>query len=355
MVLLWHYVGCQILPAVTPALMWLRQPVGLMWSGVDLFFVLSGFLITGILCDQKDHPHAWRTFYLRRACRILPLYFLLLGGYALALAIGAGTQAGYAWLLAGPMPLLSYVTFTQNIFMGVAHGTGANWMGVTWSLAVEEQFYLVLPVLVFFLGRKPLAVALVAATVLAPVLRASFPGYGALVNTPCKADALCLGGLLALLVRSPALLAWANQRCRELWALFILLFLGAAAMTFRLGPFARIELQLGPFSAVSLFLLASLFAVLLLLVLLEPNARLFAPLASRPLRWLGAVSYATYLFHQLISGLLHHLLRGSTPVLESVPAAAVTLLALAVTLGLAELSRRYFEGPILRWAHRPGA
>ncbi len=90
MVLLWHYVGCQINTTATPELLWLRQCVSLMWSGVDLFFVLSGFLITGILCDHRGSERYWSTFYLRRGCRILPLYFVLLASYGVALVAGLG-------------------------------------------------------------------------------------------------------------------------------------------------------------------------------------------------------------------------------------------------------------------------
>lgn len=351
-VLIWHYLGCQILPTFTPSLLWLRQSVSLMWSGVDLFFVLSGFLITGILRDQKGSPHYWRTFYLRRACRILPLYLLLFTGYAAALALDAGLLPKLSWLFANPMPLFSYATFTQNIFMGLAHGTGANWMGVSWSLAVEEQFYLILPLLVYSLSTRRLALVLAAAVILAPALRAAFPGYAALINAPFKADPLCLGGLIALLVREPALIAKVSRHITKLQALFVILLLAAAGMTFRVGPFSGLDLQLGPFSAISLLLLSLLYSVMLLLVLLKPEAWYVRPLASRLLQWLGAVSYATYLFHQLISGALHALLRGSIPVLESGSAAAVTLLALVLTLLLAEISRRFFEGPILRWGHR---
>ena len=126
----------------------------MMWSGVDLFFVLSGFLITGILRDQRSSSRYWRTFYLRRACRVLPLYAILLGGFALAIAFGASNVPGLWWLFYTPMPLWSYATFTQNFFMAVAGGTGANWMGVSWSLAVEEQFYLVLPLVVYLLPKR---------------------------------------------------------------------------------------------------------------------------------------------------------------------------------------------------------
>ncbi len=254
--------------------------------------------------------------------------------------------------MAQPMPFWSYATFTQNIFMGLAQGTGANWMGVSWSLAVEEQFYLLLPLIVAALPRRRLFWFFLAAIVAAPALRACLPGYGALVNMPFKADALCLGGMVALLVREPAGLSWLVRHARWLWVAFIILGTAGLAMTFQAGPLAGLDLQLGRLSSVSLFLLALFYAVGLTLVLLAPDSPWFRPLHWPALRWLGFVSYAVYLFHQLISGALHLVLRGATPVLESPGAFAVTLLALGVTLALAELSRRFLEAPILRWGHK---
>lgn len=352
MVLAWHYVGCQINATSAPELLWLRQCVSLMWSGVDLFFVLSGFLITGILRDQRESACYWSTFYLRRACRILPAYVLLLGSYGLALATGFAGRPDAGWLMDNPMPYLSYVTFTQNVFMGLAGGTGANWMGVTWSLAVEEQFYLVLPVLVSVLPRRGLVGVFLVAILAAPLLRAAFPGYAALVNTPFKADALCLGGLVALLVREPAAITFVARKSGWLWTTFGLLSVVWVAMTFKLGPFDGVELQLSAFASVSLFILAMFYTLLLTLILVAPEARLFRPLLWPALRWLGGVSYFVYLFHQLISGGLHLVLRGATPLLESPAAGTVTALALLVTLGLADISRRILEGPILRWGHK---
>jgi peptidoglycan/LPS O-acetylase OafA/YrhL len=123
-------------------------------------------------------------------------------------------------------------------------------------------------------------------------------------------------------------------------------------MNFHLWPLTGAELQLSRLSAATLLWLALFYSLVLLLVLLEPNNSWFRPLCHPSLRWLGSVSYAVYLFHQLISGLLHMLILQEAPYLASPAAAMVTFLALSVTLLLAEISRRWFDGPLINWGRR---
>jgi peptidoglycan/LPS O-acetylase OafA/YrhL len=112
-------------------------------SGVDLFFVLSGFLIGSILLDNREAANQFKVFYLRRFCRILPIYFVWI-----ALFFVLGKLLLNDWLFASRYPAWSYPTFTQNFFMSNIGGFGAGWLAVTWSLAIEEQFYLTAPLLI---------------------------------------------------------------------------------------------------------------------------------------------------------------------------------------------------------------
>ncbi len=120
------------------------------WSGVDLFFVLSGFLIVGILLDAKSSNNYFSSFYIRRALRILPLYYLLLTLF-LILPIFISNDGIFKLTF----PFWSYLLFIQNLFM-IKFDLGTSWLGVTWSLAIEEQFYLLLPILVWKLDKKRL-------------------------------------------------------------------------------------------------------------------------------------------------------------------------------------------------------
>ena len=175
------------------------------WCGVDVFFVLNGFLITGILLRGKDRPHYFRDFYARRALRIFPLYYLVL---VLLLYVLPRAPAS-------PAEQASYLLYYQNIrlaLVGERHQDIARL--VTWSLAIEEQFYLVWPAIVWFASRRALRVVCVVAIALAFGLRLWLVHAGferAYFFTPCRLDALAAGALLqvvpALPKRSGRLLA----------------------------------------------------------------------------------------------------------------------------------------------------
>jgi peptidoglycan/LPS O-acetylase OafA/YrhL len=154
-VVVWHYfVGIPGGEASAVA-SFFRRLFYLGWSGVDLFFVLSGFLIGGILLDNRASPRYFRTFYVRRAFRILPVYVLLLVPFWSARSsVGTSGSVAVATLLEGEIPAWSYGLFVQNLFMAAIGDFGAQWTGITWSLAVEEQFYLVLPLTLFLAPRR---------------------------------------------------------------------------------------------------------------------------------------------------------------------------------------------------------
>ncbi len=184
----------------------------LTWSGVDLFFVLSGFLIGGILLDAKQSPRYFKTFYIRRAYGIFPLYFLVTRLFLfrhLPFHLIPGTLGDYSAL---SIPLLSYLTLTQNFWMAHLGWFGPQAMMVTWSLAVEEQFYVTIPFIIRYCNRRRLVAVLVFVVVAAPLLRVllqhfAHGEFACYVLMPCRADALCMGALAALVVRHPGELA----------------------------------------------------------------------------------------------------------------------------------------------------
>ena len=139
------------------ALAYALVPLRLTWSGVDLFFVLSGFLIGGILLDAREAANYFQVFYRRRFFRIIPIYAVLLSVVVFTMYLAsAGQIAKYDAVLSGPLPWPYYPFFLQNIGMSVHNSWGNFPLGVTWSLAIEEQFYLTLPLLVRFLSRRAL-------------------------------------------------------------------------------------------------------------------------------------------------------------------------------------------------------
>lgn len=173
---------------------WLYGPVLWGWAGVNLFFALSGFLITSILIEARDKPHYFRNFYARRALRIWPVYFLLLVVcYSVPEWFLGDTLAHQAhW-----KTLLAYALFVQNLRHMMLPGT----LGPTWSLAIEEQYYVVwAPIVRFFRGRLNwlLPVLLLGMVAASPIFRLSHAHWLNTTHTLIHLDGIAMGSLLAL-------------------------------------------------------------------------------------------------------------------------------------------------------------
>jgi len=342
LVLAWHYVSNQVVVEPGSVFAYLLVPLRLSWSGVDLFFVLSGFLIVGNLVDNRHSDNCFRVFYLRRACRIFPIYFCLLAAFVLLSGTSMGISPAYAWLFGQPLPLWTYATFTQNIAMGIRGDLGANWLAITWSLAVEEQFYLVIPFLICALPLRMLAVVLAAAIAMAPLLRFVSPGLLAHIALPWRPDALIAGACVALLVRWPPFMTVVARRRRHVWAMFGVFLAGAAVMT----------LHPDSFGVFGYLWLAGLYAVFVLIAFGYPDSPTGRALSSSAIVWCGQRSYGIYLFHQAASGVAHGLLHQRSPSVAGAMDAAATLSALGVTLLFAGISYRFVELPAIRYGHR---
>ena len=166
-------------------------------DGVILFFVLSGYLITGILLDAKGSDGYFRNFYARRALRIFPAYYLTLLLTAVTIFIVAPASPA---LGPGAFEWTYFIFYVQNYWMGIeAYKTPLSGiLGHTWTLAIEEQFYLIWPAAVFFLGRRALIGFCIALLVLSPIVRIwilQSTGNPALTlaTLPGQCDALALG------------------------------------------------------------------------------------------------------------------------------------------------------------------
>ena len=171
------------------------------WMGVDLFFVLSGFLISGILLDTKESPNYLKNFYARRVLRIWPLYYCLLGFMFVVLPHVSASE-GVA-IFAKSSPWWAYPFFLQNFLLPLSTDASGP-LGVTWSLAIEEQFYLVWPIIVRFLSRRQIAILAIVEIAASPVLRYVLAAHHVHIyaNFFCRLDGLMLGAFLAALVRS---------------------------------------------------------------------------------------------------------------------------------------------------------
>ena len=318
-------------------------------SGVDLFFVLSGFLITGILSDAKGGPSYYRDFFIRRSLRIFPLYFgalaitcILLPHAGVVIDAEAVRHQGWLWL---------YGTNVAQARSGSYLFGGFNHF---WSLAVEEHFYLVWPIVIASCSGPAARRVCVAGIVLAAacrfaIVRGGGNAIAAYVLTPCRLDALCVGALLALAARGPNWPRWVR------WAGPSAIVSGGllAILLAKLGSSVMDQTVL-----IARFTLSSAFfgAVLVLAVSAGPTSPIGRVGRWRPLRTIGTYSYGLYVFHYPLLNGLDRILPGSViatrfghPVLGGL---AYFAIATACSAILAALSWHGFENRFLRLKDR---
>jgi peptidoglycan/LPS O-acetylase OafA/YrhL len=316
------------------------------WSGVVLFFVLSGFLITGILLDSRTSPNYFSTFYIRRFLRIFPLYY----GYLALTFVGERIFHGMA---GGSNPLAHvnpwwYLGYIQNFRPNTV--IMDPFLGHLWSLAVEEQFYLVWPLLILLVRPRTLSWICSALVPLSLGIRLHYAGHtsdlDAFVNTftPASLDSLACGALVALAVRSDV---WRRRA-----GLLVRPFLFACVVWFCIlgwragGLFEYLPLiQTWGITALTL-----LFAALIFMAATSTRGVTSAFFELRALRFTGKISYGLYVLHPLVMALL-------LPVFAAYPSNAAIdlalnsekiLLVLLTSMALAAGSWFYFEQPILR-------
>ena len=353
MVLLYHYflVIIQVPPGSGAA--YLLATGRLAWSGVDLFFVLSGFLIGGILLDARGSSNFFRVFYARRFLRIVPIYgVFLFGFFAFLLLIRAGKAPAFADVPMNEIPWSTYPVFLQNFWMVAKNTMGMIVLSATWSLAIEEQFYLTLPSLVHFLNSRRLLRLVISGILLAPILRITLrhfsPGnsfsYGYLM--PCRADALLLGVLGAILFRNPFYRSWLEKNHRFLRVLLIILVGGAAFLTIK-SPSGHDYLM----STVGFTWLAALYACIIVYALTQRRSLLGSLLRTKWLGWLGTIAYGTYLLHTPVLLLISRPFWPKPMETNRFSDLWVSVLALVITLVLCRLSWLYFEKPLVLLGH----
>jgi peptidoglycan/LPS O-acetylase OafA/YrhL len=247
------------------------------WAGVNLFFVLSGFLITSILLQSLGKPRYFRNFYGRRALRILPVYVLVLVVVYLSAPWFIGPTITEAVKAA---PWLAYIFFVQNLF----HLALPPAIGPTWSLAIEQQYYLLWAPLVRFMGRAwMLAAVLLCALVASPLLRLANYHWLNPTHTLIHLDGIAWGSLLAL-----GLFTLALSRRAWLWVGLASLVLGIAAAATIAGGTSFLDSAL-----------AVGFAGAVLASIASTGARnpINAALRRGPLAFYGHISYGLYMIH----------------------------------------------------------
>lgn len=348
MVVVYHLFGGKLGPGLLPQLTMI--PMRIMWTGVDLFFVLSGCLIGGILMDHRDAANYYPVFYARRTLRIFPLYFVWIAIFLAATAALSPQEGSILRTTFSPaLPGWSYLTFTQNFQAAWKHDWGGGWAAPTWSLAVEEQFYLTLPLFVRHVSRKTLIRAALAAIAAALLFRALFymnigPEAPRLL-LPGRIDEFGEGLLVAAVMRDARASALLRQNRR--WVLAIMLAVAAVVAHATLTDFSS-----KAFMEIAIPGLMGIFYALLLGAVLVIRPAWTGVLRTRWLCALGVIAYGVYVMHQGLDDLAHVVIRGAFPRADSAESMLVTIAALGLTLALASASWRFFESPLTDWGRR---
>lgn len=356
-VILCHYVGGAYVGVRHSLATRIAEVLGLGTVGVDLFFILSGFLIGGILLSSRSSPQYYRTFYLRRFFRIIPIYYLWL------LIFGLAMIAAKTWnVWDGPefhtvTPYWAYFIFIQNYFQG-STVVQFFWLRPLWSLAVEEQFYLLAPPVIRKLSPERLIKALSGMLIFSLLLRLflssmygmdhGYWGIGASEDwMPCRADDLALGMIVAAVWANPRSRIRLQQRVNVSYAgLF-----SCAAAILALGywimkPDSFVTATVGR------TIIGFFFVFLLMIALTDKEGVAGKIFRWWPLRELGKVSYCVYIIHQAVNWILHRSIFHTEPRFNHWPEIGITIVSFGVTVLIAEISWRFFENPLIHRGHR---
>jgi peptidoglycan/LPS O-acetylase OafA/YrhL len=343
LVLFYHFIGIPIPDSI------LGRAIGSLaksaWLGVDLFFVLSGFLITGILYDTRESRNYFRVFYARRFLRIFPLYYgflFLLMIFTSPLQIEwGGRQFIYLAYLQNTGIVKHMLSLSISPFLRVNH---------LWSLAVEEQFYCLWPALVFlFKDRLKLMRLAVVLTGCSIFLRVGMvymhaPLGGIYTFTPARADSLMMGALLALALRSSP-----GTRSKLTRAAWIVLPCSLALLVGLAWPYGRLDWEAKSVAIFGYTVIALASAALMTLSLTNPAVH---AIINRPtLRLLGKYSYGIYILHYPIVTLSYYLdIPARLGVLSggAVDRLLTSAAAALASIALAALSFHFYESRFLR-------
>lgn len=342
LVLFFHYGNNQLIfmtdpPAVVNVF---TKITSFFWSGVDLFFILSGFLIGTILLKSKASKNYFKTFYIRRFLRIFPLFYLLLLIYLLLKVIDFPDPGNF--LFKDELNIGYYFLFIQNYMMAASNTFAAQALTPTWSLAVEEQFYLILPALLYFTPKKWFPFLLICLIGLSPLLRSFTDNwYYEYITFHNRMDTLLFGVLIAYLISEKNLIEIVQKRKTSFFIglIFILSVGGYMSAINKIGVFNYTFLMF-------------IYGGLLVFALAFKEGILGAILRSKLLRVFGFLSYGIYVFHQLISGMLHSLVFSQRPMIRNLEEFGLTLVALVVTFIFAYIIHFIFELPLVKFGQK---
>ncbi|MDW7696024.1 acyltransferase (plasmid) [Flammeovirgaceae bacterium SG7u.111] len=321
------------------------------WIGVDLFFVLSGFLITGILLNTKDSPNYYQSFIIRRALRIFPLYYGFLVFFMIIVPFTSLSQSitDYDYLTEHQVYYWFYLqnwlaSFDQNWPTG-------NAISHLWSLAVEEQFYLLWPFVVYFLSHKQIKTCCIAIVILAILIRNllifnQLSWVAPYINTLARFDSLAIGALLVIYIRY-------NKEFIEKYISKFLLVTGVLFISILIiikanGGHNPLLLTNPIMQSIGFTVIGFFFAALIA-ISLQKNGKAPAFFSNPPLLFLGKYSYGLYVYHSVLDKLFFNEIYtalGANGITSNI---LTSLSILASSVILSYISFHYYEKHFLKF------
>lgn len=341
-VVAYHYVNVLINANASSLHLLVKSLTNYFYTGVDMFFVLSGFLLGGILLKNKSSSNYFKTFFLRRIFRIVPIYIILL---IIVFAIcqfnlGKGTS----WWFNSKIPFWIYFTYFQNFIMGIQNSLGNSWLSPTWSLGVEEQFYIIIAIVIYYSPKKLLIFILLTGIICAAFFRYFSPTvYAMSTFTHCRFDALFGGVILAILYQDKTKFNLIKKHILKFRICFFIML--GINLLFSIG---KIHIEL--FLVNSWF---SLFYIVMVIIVVFGENNILSKLANRKFFVdLGQYSYGIYLFHQVILGFFFFAILGKLPQINSINDVLAVICCAISTFFIAKFMFHQVERKFVSLGHR---
>jgi peptidoglycan/LPS O-acetylase OafA/YrhL len=329
LVVIFHYITRSIDANASEASQLMYQLTYYFNSGVDLFFVLSGYLITKGLLAIKKKQNFFTQFFKRRAQRILPLYYFTLVVAFILLYAGLGENT--IWSYSDEVPWHGYFTFLQNEWMGHNNSMGSRLLAIYWSLGIEIQFYIIISVGIYFFRPRILIPLLAALIIIAPILRMSDGTHvGMYTHFYCRMDSVFAGALIALLTTTLKSKNWIQVHKKHIETMAFLMLLLFTALTLHI-------VKIPTFLISTFFMILYSLVVMVSLNLSAAKTKLTA--LNRLLVFLGNHSYEIYITHELVRALMFFSWDNHEPRIADTKDAILTIFSFAFTIVLAYLSR----------------
>lgn len=343
LVISFHYINNQLIHTTNTIGKALGFITSFGWVGVDLFFVLSGFLICSILLENKYSNNFFSTFFLRRVLRILPNYYFFLLLFFLPYAFGIFNKSTFLFSRS-EVPVWSYFSLLSNFFMASNETMGVPALSITWSICIEEQFYLVFPIIIFFLRRRLIPYFLIFVIIVSPIIRLSYgdwiPRYVLLVT---RMDSIAFGALVAYFYQ---FFDFKSSALKIKLILYVLILVDITICGLLYWFFK--DLGVAKHSLFGLF-----FAFILWLIISVDSLMLKSVLRNNLLMQIGRMSYSLYLFHYFFLGLFYLLFSQNNYIgIGSINDVVITIFALIFSIVFSWFIFHRIESPFVNYGKK---